>query len=171
MLGRLSFRLAALIPAAILLLISYRVYQAATRPAPFDFNAARPYRVEQVIDGDTLIVEGGHRIRLLGVNTPETKHPTKPVEALGPEASDFTRNFVRGGEVQLQFDRERRDAVHRVLAFVSVDGRSLNEELIRAGFSRAETRFPYSESMKRRFQKIEEEARTAHRGLWALTTP
>lgn len=171
MLGRLSYRLAALIPAAILLLTSYRIYEAASRPAPFDFNADRRYRVERVIDGDTLIVEGGHRIRLLGVNTPETKHPTKPVEALGTEAFEFTRNFVKRGEVRLQFDRERRDAVHRVLAFVTVDGRSLNEELIRAGFSRAETRFPYSESMKRRFQKIEEEARSAHRGIWALATP
>jgi micrococcal nuclease len=163
--------MAAIIPAAILLLTSYRIYEAASRPAPFDFNADRAYRVERVVDGDTLIVEGGHRIRLLGVNTPETKHPTKPVEVLGAEASEFTRNFVRGGQVRLQFDRERRDAVHRVLAFVLVDGRSLNEELIRAGYSRAETRFPYSESMKRRLQKIEEEARSAHRGIWAPATP
>lgn len=161
------FRPAALVPLAVAALVGWRVRQAAVRPGPFDFDAGRAYRVERVIDGDTLVAEGGRRIRLLGVNTPETRHPTKPIEPLGEEAAEFTRRFVRGGTVRLQFDRERRDAVHRLLAYVYVDDRCLNEELIRAGYSRAETRFPYSESTKRRYRKIEDEARDARRGRWA----
>ena len=69
----------------------------------------------------------------------------------------------------LQFDRERQDRYHRVLAYVYRDDWMLNEELIRAGFSRAETRFPYSSAMKRRFRAAEKEARENNRGLWAKT--
>lgn len=159
---------ATLLPLAVILLAGWRVYDAATRPGPFAFDAERDYRVERAVDGDTLLLERGVRVRLLGVNTPETKHPHKPVEPLGPEAAAFTQDFVKGGIVRLQFDRERYDAVHRVLAYVYVGERCLNEELIRAGFSRAETGFPIAESKKRRYRGIEKEAREEQRGLWAL---
>src|SRR5262245_6027922 len=98
---------ATLLPLAVILLAGWRVYDAATRPGPFAFDADRDYRVERVVDGDTLLLEGGIRVRLLGVNTPETKHPSRPVEPLGEEASAFTRDFVKGGTVRLRFDRER----------------------------------------------------------------
>jgi micrococcal nuclease len=131
------------------------------------FDSPGPFRVERVVDGDTLLLEGGTRVRLIGVDTPETKHPHRPVEPLGVEASAFVRRRVEGRRVTLRFDRERRDRYRRVLAYVYVGDWFLNEELIRAGYSRAVTRFPYSARMKKRFRAAEGEAREARRGIWA----
>jgi micrococcal nuclease len=156
---------AVLVAALILLRLFTRSYDSA----PFSFDAEESYRVQRVVDGDTLVLADGTRVRLLGVDTPETKHPDIPPEPLGAEASEFTRRHIEGRTVTLQFDRERRDRYHRVLAYVYLDDWMLNEELIRAGFSRAETRFPYSTAMKRRFRTAEKEARENNRGLWAKT--
>ncbi len=133
--------------------------------------AGTPLDVSRVIDGDTLLLASGHRVRLIGVDTPETKHPDRPVERLGKQAFRFTQDLVGEGPVRLEFDRERRDPYRRLLAYVYLpDGRLLNEELIRAGLSEAETRFPFRADMKRRFQAAEELARTAKVGRWAFMT-
>ena len=163
---RSRFPLVAVLIAALILL---RLFTRSFDPGPFSFDADESYRVQRVVDGDTLLLEDGTRVRLLGVDTPETKHPNIPPEPLGFEASKFTRRHVEGRTVTLQFDRERQDRYHRVLAYVYLDNWMLNEELIRAGFSRAETRFPYSSAMKRRFRAAEKEARNNNRGLWAKT--
>jgi len=105
-------------------------------------------------------------VRLLGVNTLETKHPRRLPEPLGLEASTFTRRHVEGCHITLGFDRERRDDYHRVLAYVFIGDWCLNEELIRDGYSQAETRFPYSSVMKSRFRAAEQQARDERRGLW-----
>jgi micrococcal nuclease len=163
---RSRFPLVAVLVAALILL---RLFTRSYDSAPFSFDAEESYRVQRVVDGDTLVLADGTRVRLLGVDTPETKHPDIPPEPLGAEASEFTRRHIEGRTVTLQFDRERRDRYHRVLAYVYLDDWMLNEELIRAGFSRAETRFPYSTAMKRRFRTAEKEARENNRGLWAKT--
>lgn len=128
----------------------------------------RTYLVARVVDGDTLLLEGRERVRLLGVDTPESVAPDRPVEPLGPEASQFTKRLVEGRHVRLGFDKERKDRYGRTLAYVYVGDRLLNEELIRAGFSKVELRHPYSNAMKRRFRAAEDEAREANRGLWSL---
>jgi micrococcal nuclease len=163
---RSRFPLVAVIVVALIVL---RLYTQSFERSPFSFDAAASYRVQRVVDGDTLLLTDGTRVRLLGVDTPETRHPNLPPEPLGFEASAFTRQHVEGRTVSLQFDRERRDRYHRVRAYVYLDDWMLNEELIRAGFSRAETRFPYSSAMKRRFREAEQEARDNNRGLWAKT--
>ncbi|MEX0715065.1 MAG: thermonuclease family protein [Planctomycetaceae bacterium] len=139
----------------------------AERDAEFPFDPERLWRVERVVDGDTLLLEQGHRVRLIGVDAPETKHPSLPPEPFGAEASEFTRRLVEGRMVRLGFDRERRDRYRRILAYVYVEDVFVNEELIRAGWSPAVTRFPYSAAMKRRFEAAEAEARAAGRGMWA----
>lgn len=142
------------------------------RPAPpdtasFPFDPERHYLVERVVDGDTLLLADGTRVRLIGVNTPETKLPDVPPDPLGLEASEFVKKHVEGRHVTLRFDRERRDRYHRILAYVFVDDWFLNEELILVGYSRAETRFPYSNQMKRRFRLAEQTAQEHQRGMWA----
>ncbi len=85
-------------------------------------DAEEPFRrVERVIDGDTLVLEGGERVRLIGVDTPETVHPQKPVEYFGKEASKFTRGMVEGKRVRLEYDEGtgRNDRYGRTLAYVS----------------------------------------------------
>jgi micrococcal nuclease len=130
-------------------------------------EAERLHVVQRVVDGDTLLLSGGERVRLIGVDTPETKLPNTPPEPFGPEASRFTQRFVERQEVRLEYDLERRDQYERVLAYVYRDGELLNEELIRAGLSPAVTSFPYRSDMKRRFEAAEAEARAARRGLWS----
>ncbi len=148
-------------------LVAARFCQHSALPsANFRFEPGVPRHVERVIDGDTLVVDGHVHVRLIGVDTPETKHPDKPVDLFGPEATAFTRSLVQDRDVELQFDRERRDRYGRVLAYVYIDGRLLNEEIIRAGFSRAETRYKFERAMALRFQEAENEAREAGRGIW-----
>jgi micrococcal nuclease len=122
--------------------------------------------VIRVVDGDTLVLQNDDRVRLIGVDTPETKHPTKPIEPFGPEASSFTKRAVEGKVVQLKFDREKRDRYQRLLAYVYLDDWCLNEEIIRAGYSKCITRYPFDRSMKARFKLAEDEAKTSRRGLW-----
>lgn len=125
--------------------------------------------VLRAVDGDTLLLADHTRVRLLGVDTPETKRPDWPVEPFGPEAHEFTREHVEGRTVRLEFDTERHDKYDRTLAYVYLDDWFLNEELIRAGLGRAITNHPYSEAMKRRFRAAQREAQEAHRGIWSTT--
>jgi len=129
------------------------------------------HHVTRAIDGDTLLLEDGTRIRLLGVNTPETKHPNRPPEPWGKEASEWVAKRVNGKIVRLEFDRERYDDYKRTLAYVYVDGTFLNEEIIRAGFSAAHNQYPFRSDMKRRFRKAEAEAQNRHLGIWSDAQP
>lgn len=131
--------------------------------------ADREYLVQRVVDGDTLLLANRDRVRLLGVDTPETVAPDRPVEPFGKAAAEFTRLRVEGRRVRLGFDKERVDRFGRILAYVYLeDGSLLNEELIRAGLSEAQLQYPYSAAMKRRFRAAEAEAREAQRGLWSV---
>lgn len=125
--------------------------------------------VQRVVDGDTLLLANGARVRLQGIDTPETVAEDRPVEAWGPEASQFTKEFIArsGGHVRLTFSLERRDRFDRYLAFAWNGDQMLNEELIRAGLARARLDFRYSATMKRRFAAAQEEARRAGRGIWS----
>ncbi len=103
--------------------------------------------VERVIDGDTLVLEGGERVRLIGVDTPETVHPQKPVEYFGKEASKFTRGMVEGKRARLEYEHgvPQKDRYGRTLAYVYLEnGMLLNLEIIERGYGHAYTRFPFS---------------------------
>ncbi len=135
------------------------------------------YLVVRVVDGDTLIVaprpaafhgpRRESRVRLLGIDCPESVKPDHPVEPWGPEASAFTRQFVSGGVVRLRFDKRRLDQYDRYLAYVYVGERMLNEELVRAGLATVLVYPGDSQSMGRRLQVAEREAQQARRGMWS----
>jgi micrococcal nuclease len=126
------------------------------------------FRVDFAVDGDTLQLAGGQRVRLIGVNTPETVKPNWPVEPFGPEASAFTKEFVAGREVRLQFDRERTDQYGRLLAYVWVEDRLLNETLVLKGLARYEPQYKYSAAMHQRFKAAQKLAQKQHLGIWGL---
>ena len=127
--------------------------------------AAEAQRVERVVDGDTIVVEGVGRVRLIGVDTPETVNTRRPVEFFGREASGFTKRLLEGRSVRLEYDRERTDRYGRTLAYVHLgDGTFANAEIIRRGYGHAYTRFPFRHL--ERFRQLEREARSAGRGLW-----
>ena len=126
-------------------------------------------RVERVIDGDTIQVrvEGKrYTVRLIGVDTPETKHPTKAVQYFGREASAFTKAALEGKTVLLQKDRtgDTVDRYGRWLRYVLLDGDNFNARLIREGYAHAYRRFPFSKRTE--FIRLEEQARQRGIGLW-----
>ncbi len=127
-------------------------------------------RVTTVTDGDTIGVGRGWRykkVRLIGVDTPETVHPEKPVEPFAPEASDFTETKLRGQKVHLEFEpHSQYDRYDRLLAYVFLaDGTLFNAELIKQGYARviAPSSFRYYEE----FKNYERGAKTASLGIWS----
>ena len=126
--------------------------------------------VVRVIDGDTITVQiaGAIRtIRLIGVDTPETVHPTKKVQPGGPEASAFAKAALDRQTVRLEADPEgdQVDRYDRLLRYVYLNGENFNAILIREGYATAIRTFPYSR--KREFLRLEALARKARRGIWA----
>ena len=124
--------------------------------------------VVEVVDGDTIVVDvGGARdtVRLLGVDTPETKHPDEPVQCFGPEASAFTSGHLLGRRVRLERDVEARDRYGRRLAYVHVDGTRFNDELLRRGYARLLV-LPPNTAHARTMLRLELAARSEGRGLW-----
>ncbi len=129
--------------------------------------------VSKVIDGDTIEVEVGgvrhEKVRFLGVDTPETVHPDKPVQYFGKEASDYTKARLLGKTVRLEYDHERRDEYNRVLAYVYLDEKLFNAELIQKGFGRALLAFPFKFSEE--FAQMQKKAQEDQVGLWAQKIP
>ncbi len=133
-------------------------------PGPARFAAF----VESVVDGDTVDVmtgRGTDTVRLLGVNTPETHHPTKGVECFGPEASVFTERRLTGRRVELELDVEHRDRYGRLLAYVIVDGERFNDLLLRRGYVRMLI-IPPNGAHGRVMLQEQLAAKRAGRGLW-----
>ena len=131
--------------------------------------AEAPYRVVDVLDGDTIVVRraGGQEetVRLLGIDTPETHHPTKPVECFGPEASAFTSRRLFGEVVTLEDDVETRDIYDRRLAYVYLDGARFNDVLLRRGYARLLVIEP-NRAHARDLLDEELAAERDRRGLW-----
>jgi micrococcal nuclease len=128
--------------------------------------------VSRVVDGDTIevspAVDGNEEVRLIGMDTPETKDPSEEVEPLGPEASAFATDALTGQSVGLEFDVEREDQYGRLLAYVYVADEMFNEALVEEGYAQA---YPYepNTSYEGRFAAAQEEARAAGLGIWGLT--
>lgn len=122
--------------------------------------------VERVVDGDTVVLDGGERVRLLGINTPESVDPRRPVQYFGKEASKFLKTLAEGRRVRLEYDQDRSDRYGRTLAYLYLDdGTFVNAEIVRQGYGFAFTRYPFRHMEE--FRRLEREAREQGRGLWA----
>ncbi|MCK9271939.1 thermonuclease family protein [Candidatus Gracilibacteria bacterium] len=125
-------------------------------------------KVVRVIDGDTIVVllnGREERIRLIGVDTPETVHPNKKIELFGKEASDFTKLSLEGREINLEFDFDRFDKYGRILAYVRIDGVMFNKSIISMGYGRVYLRFPFKYAKE--FEKIGDFAQKNKVGIWS----
>lgn len=130
--------------------------------------ATAEWTVIDVLDGDTIrVARGGDAdtVRLLGIDTPETHHPTKAVECFGPEAASYTQEHLHGRPVQLEADIEGRDRYGRRLAYVIVDGDRFNDELLRLGYATLLVIEP-NHAHARTMLHEELDAKRAGRGLW-----
>jgi len=127
-----------------------------------------PFRVTRVLDGDTLELDNGERVRLIGVDAPETHHPELPVQRFGEESTEFLKRFAEGFECTLEYEPSNiRDQYGRLLAYVFVGNRLANAEIIRRGYAYAYTRFPFRRQAE--FIALEREARERQYGLWHLS--
>jgi micrococcal nuclease len=144
--------------------------------------------VRRVVDGDTLLLKNGARVRLIGVDTPEVHQSKKlyrdadrsntdveTIQALGRESSAFTKKLAHKKRIRLEYDLANSHIGHmdrygRILAYVYLeDGRLLNAEIIRQGYGNAYTRYPFNQM--ERFRQYEREAMEQGRGLWIDETP
>ncbi len=135
------------------------------------------YRIVRFSDGDTITVNmngNDETIRFIGVDTPETHDPRKPVQCYGPAASAFTKNTITaaGSMVRLAADSlsNNRDRYNRLLRYVYLpDGTLLNLKLIREGYGFYYPYFPFSKSKD--FETAQKQAQAEYRGLWGNCSP
>ena len=144
----------------VLLLLVVFLFPACQHQ-PFD-----TYKVVRVVDGDTIVLANGERIRYIGIDTPETKHPNKPVQYFGKEASEANKRLVEGKMVRLEYDVQQTDRYGRTLAYVYLeDGTFVNAWLVENGYARVST-YPPNVKYQQRFLELEKKAREAKLGLW-----
>lgn len=143
---------------------------------PYNYN---DILVRRVIDGDTLQLESGERVRLIGIDTPEmhesdkfyrdaqrTKQDIRTIRELGRRAYEFTKNLVEGRRVSLEFDVEKRDKYDRLLAYVYLkDGTFVNAEIVKQGYASLMT-IPPNVKYADLFLNLYQQARQNKRGLW-----
>ena len=124
---------------------------------------ARPTTVTRVVDGDTVVLAGRGKVRLIGVDTPEVYGGR---ECFGPEASDYAKRMLDGRRVSYTVGREARDHYGRLLAYVWLeDGRSFNALLVAGGYARKLTIRP-NDIYERDFARLARSARDRGYGLW-----
>lgn len=121
-------------------------------------------RVERVIDGDTVEISGGERVRYLLVDTPETT--SGKLECFGAEAREFNRSLVEGRVVELGYASRCRDRFERLLAYVAVDGLDVNARLVADGYACVLHIPPDGDERAAEFSALEERARLNEAGLW-----
>ena len=132
-------------------------------------NYLAEYKVVRVVDGDTIVIDYNgtdEKIRLIGVDTPESVHPneSKNTEE-GMKTSNYTKQRLTGKMVTLELDVQERDKYGRILAYVYIDGKMYNKELLEMGYAKVTT-YPPNVKYVEEFKKIQEKARENKVGLW-----
>ncbi|SFJ67131.1 micrococcal nuclease [Halobacillus dabanensis] len=128
-------------------------------------------KVTNVVDGDTIDIQlkgKEERVRLLLVDTPETIHPSKPVQPFGPEASNYAKEVLLDEEVRVEYDGPKRDHYDRILAYIWVDGKNFNQQLLEKGLARYayvyDPPYTHAEAMS----EAESRAKQQDKGIWSI---
>ncbi len=125
--------------------------------------------VARIVDGDTIELDNGVKIRYLMVNTPETTGGKN--ECYGENAVQFNTDLVAGKRIQLDYDVQCKDMFGRTLAYVTVDGTEVNTELVKRGFACVLHIPPNGNDRADEFEALEDEAKAENRGLWGQCDP
>lgn len=143
--------------------------ERAPAPAAHDDTRAAKATLVSVTDGDTIVVKldgKRERVRLIGIDTPETANSPRGPQPFADEATDTLKTLLGPGRVELRFDAEERDHYGRLLAYVyAADGTFVNEALVRDGWARA-IRVPPNVRHAERFESLARAARRERRGIW-----
>lgn len=129
------------------------------------------YRVVHVVDGDTIELAGGRKVRYIGIDAPETMKRAGTGWVFQPEAysmasKDLNTEMVGARHVRLEFDKEKEDRYGRWLAYIHIDGVMVNLELVREGLATVYT-FPPNTKYYEEFIRVQEDARASRKGLWS----
>ncbi|HJX31087.1 MAG TPA: thermonuclease family protein [Thermodesulfobacteriota bacterium] len=140
------------------------------QPLCFNNEVSSEAEVAKVIDGDTIVLDGGEKVRYLGINAPEIRvrygnQWIPKAQICGEEAKTYNQKLVEGKRVRLEYDQKKRDDYNRILAYVWDDGVLINGELLRNGLALVDVRSPNRKHQKMFFD-FQEEARDFHRGIW-----
>src|ERR1700675_4744975 len=160
-------RAAAARRAALAGLVISLLVLVPTAASPYDTRSLTAI-VTAVVDADTIYVRVDGRIekvRYIGMDTPETKHPVKGEEPGGKQATALNRLLVMGKTVRLELDVREPDRHRRCPPYLYVGDLMVNAELVRLGYAHAMT-VPPNVAYASRFVSLERQAREAGRGLW-----
>lgn len=167
-----------LVSAVITLLLALFGYSLTDEGLLKKIPAPAPpgtYNIVEFEDGDTITINmnGTHeRVRFIGVDTPETQDPRKPVQCFGKAASRFTKELIGNQPVRLELDplSSNRDRYDRLLRYVYLpDGRLVQAEIIKQGYGFAYTSFPFTKSDE--FISYQRQAKEQYKGLWSSCEP
>lgn len=123
------------------------------------------YKVIRVIDGDTVELKNGERLRYNDIDTPETVHSSKPVECYGPQASAKNKDLVEGEIILVELGNPDKDRYGRLLGYVYIDDLFVNAELVRGGYAKVNS-YGNPGSKLSNLLDIEKNAKKSMKGLW-----
>jgi len=152
--------------------LQVEVSQAQVQIIPVEEIKGDLVTLTRVVDGDTIVIESGEKVRYVGIDTPETVDPRRAVGCFGKEASNENKKLVEGKTVVLTKDVSEKDQFSRLLRLVYLkqdDGSFVfvNDYLVRQGFAKAST-YPPDVKFSKQFVEAEKEARENQRGLWKM---
>lgn len=149
------------LPSAVLMMTDQKTDENVSQ----NKSEAGAVKVIRVIDGDTIEIEGGERVRYVGIDTPETVDPRKPVQCFGIEASNKNKELVEGKMARLEKDITDRDKYKRLLRYVWIDDILVNQALVEQGFAKSYS-YPPDIKYQDKFVAAEKKARENKLGLW-----
>ncbi len=160
----MKFYYNVLILTGIILMTLFIIGKIITGSSYDKFQA----KVIEVIDGDTVKIETGDLIRLLGIDAPETNHPDFPEQKFGRKAKEYLKNRILNKICLFEFNKKNKyDVYNRILAFVYLDGKLINAEMIKNGYA-----YVYLKSKNKKtneFLILEDIARKQKKGIWNLS--
>lgn len=159
--GRRRFRALLAVTPVLALAVLLAGCDGESRDQPAGDATGEPVTVTRVVDGDTIVIQGGDRVRYIGIDAPEM-----PDEGLAWEATEQNRRLVEGREVRLEKDVRDRDDYGRLLRYVWVDGTMVNAEMVRLGLAWSRS-YPPDTGHQDLLDRMEDEAREDRLGLWA----
>jgi len=122
--------------------------------------------VDRVVDGDTIELSDGRKVRYIGIDTPETKDPRKEIQCFGEEASAYNRDLVEGKVVAIEADVADKDQYDRLLRYVWLEDEMINKKLVAEGYAYASS-YPPNVKYQTQFKLAQQQAREQNLGLWA----
>ncbi|MCU5745605.1 thermonuclease family protein [Staphylococcus sp. SQ8-PEA] len=160
------------------IIIGVLTFQYINHTGPFKNNNPEQHgpehtekvHIDRVVDGDTFVAHKSNgdriKVRLIGIDTPETVKPNTPVQPYGKEASNYSKRHLNQKDVFLEYDKEKEDRYGRTLAYVWLDNQTLyNKKLVEEGLAR-EKYFSPNGKYRQVFKKAEQKAKEQHLNLW-----